>query len=53
MDRDADKLEWLREAVAEGLASAQLYGASELDDSAMERIRSESRALARAKKSPK
>ena len=49
--REAEKLEWLRNAIAEGVWSAENEPLAVLDDAEMERIlaRAETRAEARAK----
>lgn len=46
MQREAEKLDWLRAAIAEGTASADRGEVSEFDDAMMRRIVSKGRALA-------
>lgn len=46
MQREAEKLDWLRAAIAEGTASADRGEVSEFDDDMMRRIVSKGRALA-------
>lgn len=49
MRAESEKLEWLRNAIAEGIASAETGEARELNDDLLEEIKAEGRALAAAR----
>lgn len=50
MRQEADKLEWLKNAIAEGIASAEVDEGMEFDDAMMERIKARGLAMVAAKR---
>lgn len=51
MQREAEKLDWLRTAIAEGIASADRGELYEFDDNMMKDVIAEGRAIAARRKS--
>ena len=49
MRQESEKLEWLRDAVAKGIASAQTEEGVEFDDAMLERIKARGRAIVAAR----
>ncbi len=49
MRQESEKLEWLRDAVANGIAAAETEEGVEFDDAMMERIKARGRAIVAAR----